>query len=891
MRSIAIFVYRLLLFAYPAEFRRRFGSAMVATFEDLTRQGVARRLLQETLDVLVSAFRERVGKANRPPPVPKGTKMELFWKDLRHAARALIKAPSFTAIAVVSLALGIGANAAIFSMVNAVLLKPMPVKAPEELVAVYATRSTGRMPLLFSYPNFLDLEAETDVFADLVGFQGAPLSLNAGGDPELVWSETVTGSYFSGLGVQAAVGRMFLPDEVATPGASAVAVLSHDFWQRRFSGRESIVGETIELNGHDFTIVGVARSGFTGAKFLGFTPDLWVPVTMHEVVWSGSAGRLERRSGGWLNLRGRLRPGLSLSEAEAALTTIASRLEAQYPDVNAEWRLHAIAAPRKTEPFIEVEIGSFLPAVSVVLFAVVGIVLLIACANVASLQLVRAMGREKEMAVRVSLGATRSRIVRQLLMESLLLALVAGAAGIWLSERLLEGALRLNPVLDFSVGYGVSLDARVLFFTVVVSLVAGIVSGLFPALKIARGDVNTSLKDADPRVQRWAGRRWIVIPQLALSLVALVCAGLLLQSFRNVSSSDPGFETERLLLASVNLGLQGYEEPEGETFHRQLVERLGGLAGVESASLASPLPLDAYAEGERVFPDEDDLGPDKEGMFTFSSTVGVGYFETMGTRLVHGRAFEEHDVEESRPVAIVNETLARRFWPDENALGKRVRLGRDGPAVEIIGVARDGKYLTLGEEPRPYLYLPLLQNYRSPITIVVRTTAAPRSVEPTLRAEVRGLDPTLPVYGVKTVTEFMSRSLAGPKALALIVSMLAALALVLTTVGVYGLMSFSVSQKRHELGIRIALGASKRDVLALFLKQAASLVGIGLAMGLALAWAATRLLASLLYGVSESNPAVFASVAILLAVVALAGSFFPSRRAATLDPIVALRHE
>jgi len=382
-----------------------------------------------------------------------------------------------------------------------------------------------------------------------------------------------------------------------------------------------------------------------------------------------------------------------------------------------------------------------------------------------------------------------------------------------------------------------------------------------------------------------------VIPQLALSLVALVCAGLLLRSFRNASVSDPGFVTEGVLLASVNLGLQGYEKPQGETFHRQLVERVGGLAGVESASLAFPLPLDAYSEGERVFPDEDELGPDEEGMFTFSSTVGVGYFETMGTRLVHGRAFEEHDVEESRPVAIVNETLVRRFWPEENALGKRVRLGRDGPAVEIVGVARDGKYLTLGEEPRPYLYLPLLQNYRSPITIVVRTASAPRSVEPTLRAEVRGLDPTLPVYGVKTVAEFMSRSLAGPKALALTVSMFAALALVLATVGVYGLMSFSVSQKRHELGIRMALGASKRDVLALFLKQAASLVGIGLAMGLALAWAATRLLASLLYGVSESNPAIFASVAILLAVVALAGSFFPSRRATTLDPIVALRHE
>lgn len=823
--------------------------------------------------------------------VIQGTKMELFWKDLRQAARSLARSPSFTAIAAVSLALGIGANTALFSLVNAVILKPMPVKSPEELVAVYATRSTGRTPLNFSYPNYLDLKKETDLFSDLVAFQGAPLSLNVGLEPELVWSEVVTGNYFIGLGVQAAVGRMFVPEEVATPGASAVAVLNHDFWQRRFSGRESIVGETFELNGHDFTVLGVATAGFTGAKFLGFTPDLWVPVMMHEVVWPGSQGLLERRRGGWLNLRGRLKPGLTRIGAGAALATLASRLEAEYPNVNRDWGLHAIAAARKTEPFIEVEIGSVLPVVSVVLFAIVGIVLLIACANVASLQLARSMGREKEMAVRVSMGATRSRILRQLLMESLLLAFIGGAAGIWLSERLLYAALRLNPVLDFSVDYGVSLDAQVLAFTVVVSLLAGIVSGLFPALKVARGDVNASLKDADPRVQRWAGRRWIVLPQLALSLVALVCAGLLLQSFRNVSERDPGFVTEGLLLASVNLALQGYDEAEGEAFHRRLVARLDKLPGVESVSLAFPLPLDAFTEGERIFAGEDRSGPEEEGTFTFSSRVGVDYFETIGTPLVHGRAFQDRDVEKSRQVAIVNETLARRFWPEENALGKRLRLEGDGPAVEVVGVARDGKYVTLGEEPRPYLFLPLLQGYRSPITILVRTAAPPKSLEPSLRAAVRSLDPTLPVYGVRTVGDFMSRSLAGPKALALTVSMFAALALAMTTVGVYGLMSLSVSQKRREIGIRMALGATRGDVLCLFLKQAASLVGMGLLSGLVVAWMSTRVMASLLYGVSADNLAVFLSVAILLAVVALAGSLFPSLRATKLNPIVALRHE
>ncbi len=643
--------------------------------------------------------------------------------------------------------------------------------------------------------------------------------------------------------------------------------------------------------------MGVALQGFTGAKLLGFTPDLWVPITMHRVVWPESAGDediLERRGGGLLNVRGRMNPGVSMSEAEAALEAIAARLEADHPDANEGFRLHVMPAPRKTEPIIDSMIGNAIPLAGATLLGIALMVLLIACANVASLKLARTLGRSGELAIRLSLGATRGRLVRQVALESVLLALVAGLAGLWLSDRLLAAALRLGPVLDFSIDYGVETDWRVWSFTAALVVLTAVLSGILPALRATRGGASLFMKESGLSRQsaRLAWRRLLVIPQVALSLVALVSAGLLVQSFRNAISSDPGFATERILLASIDPGLQGYDSERGESLIRALLDRIRLIPEVESATLAFPLPLDAYTEGHRVFPEGADVSPGEDpGILVFFSTVGDAYFETLETPLSHGRGFDERDGRNSRPVAIVNETLARRFWPGENALGKRFVGSGDDALWEVVGVARDGKYVTLGEESRPYFFLPLRQNYRSPMTLVAKARSEPRSLEPLLRESVLALDPMLPLYGVKTMDEFLSRLIAGPRGLALTTSLFALVALILATVGLYGLMSFTVSQRRHEIGIRAALGASRGQVLALFLGQAARVAGAGIAIGLGLAWASTRVMGGLLFGVDAGSPGVFAFVSVLLAAAALAGSYVPARRATRLDPLETLRHE
>jgi predicted permease len=589
-----------------------------------------------------------------------------------------------------------------------------------------------------------------------------------------------------------------------------------------------------------------------------------------------------------------MKPGVSLSEAEAALEAIAARLEADHPDVNQGFRLHLTPAPRKAEPIVEAELGNAIPLAGTTLLGIALVVLLVACANVASLKLARTLGRSGELAIRLSLGATRGRLVRQVALESVLLALVSGLAGMWLSDRLLGAALRLGPVLDFSIDYGVETDWRVWSFTAALVFITALFSGILPALRATRGDASLSLKEAGlgQKNARLAWRRLLVIPQIALSLVALVSAGLLIRSFQNVSASEPGFATEGILLASLDPDLRGYDAKEGETLVRSLVERTRAIPDVESATVAFPLPLDAYTQGLQISPEGADVSSEEdEGTLVFYSTVGDDYFEVLETPLVHGRSFEEQDDAGSRPVAIVNETLARRFWPGESAIGKRFGGGGDDVLREVVGVARDGKYLTLGEEPRPYLFLPLRQNYRSPMTLVVKTRSAPRSLEPAVREIARSLDPALPLYGVKTMGEFLGRSTSGPRALALIASFFAAVALTLATVGLYGLMSFTVSQRRHELGIRTALGASRGRVLALFLGQAARVAGIGIVIGLGLAWASTRVMGNLLFGVDAGSPVVFAAVSALLAAATLAGSYVPARRAMRLDPLKALRHE
>ena len=822
--------------------------------------------------------------------------MDTLLQDIRYTLRVLGKKPGFAAVAILSLALGIGANVAVFSLVNSVLFKPMPVKEPERLAALYTTEAQSRIPSGFSYPDYVDYRDNSEVFTDLMGFTGMPLNLSAGGDqPELIWGEIVTGNYFSGLGVEPVVGRSFMPEEDLTPNSHPVAVISYSFWQRRFSSDPDIAGKTIKLNNHDFTIVGVAPFGFTGAKFLGFIPDAWVPVMMHGQVMPDSEQILTRRASRFLSLRGRLKEGVSLDEAEAAMNTRARQLEQAYPETNKNLTVNVVDGSTKVEPFITVT--GVLPIISFMMMAIVGLVLLIACANVANLLLARATGRRREVAIRLALGASRTRLIRQLLTESTILSIAGGGLGLLMALWVGDLMMAYYPVLDFTTiepAYDLSLDWRVIGFALAVSIITGFVFGMAPALQASKPDLVPTLKGETSGIggpRRFGLSNMLVIAQVALSLILLITAGLFIRSVQNAEQIDPGFDTQNIMLSSVDLGLQGYTEAKGKDFYKHLVERVSALPGVESAAVAFPLPLDAYDYGTRVDIEGYQPPPD-EGRVRLGYTIaGPGYFRAMGTRLIDGREFTERDSTDAPRVVIINETMASRYWPGQSPIGKRIRVGNErNPFSEVVGLAEDGKYTTLGEAPTPYMFVPLGQNYDGRMTLVVRGARAPQLM-PAIRQEVRALDETLPLFGAKSIQEFMTRSLSGAQFAATLVTLFGVLAMLLAAVGIYGVMNYSVSTRTREIGIRMALGANRVEVLKMILKQGMSLAGIGVVIGLALAFVLTRMMTSLLFGVSATDQITFIAISLLLAVVALAACYIPARRATRVDPMVALRHE
>jgi predicted permease len=686
-----------------------------------------------------------------------------------------------------------------------------------------------------------------------------------------------------------------MPEEDLTPNSHPVAVISNSFWQRRFSSDPDIAGKTIKLNNHDFTIVGVAPFGFTGAKFLGFIPDAWVPVMMHGQVMPDSEQILTRRASRFLSLRGRLKDGVSLEQAEAALNTRARQLEQAYPETNKNLTVNVVDGSTKVEPFITVT--GVLPLISFMMMAIVGLVLLIACANVANLLLARAAGRRREVAVRLALGASRTRLIRQLLTESTILSIAGGGLGLLMALWVGDLMMAYYPVLDFTTiepAYDLSLDWRVIGFALAVSIITGFVFGMVPALQASKPDLVPTLKGETSGIggpRRFGLSNMLVIAQVALSLILLITAGLFIRSVQNAEQIAPGFDTQNIMLSSVDLGLQGYDEAKGKDFYKQLVERVGALPGVESAAVAFPLPLDAYDYGTRVDIEGYQPPPD-EGRVRLGYTIaGPGYFRAMGSRLIDGREFTERDSTDAPRVVIINETMASRYWPGQNPIGKRIRVGNErNPFSEVVGLAEDGKYTTLGEAPTPYMFVPLGQNYDGRMTLVVRGAGAAQLM-PAIRQEVRALDETLPLFGAKTIQEFMTRSLAGAQFAATLVTLFGVLAMLLAAVGIYGVMNYSVSTRTREIGIRMALGANRVEVLKMVLKQGMSLAGIGVVIGLALAFALTRMMASLLFGVSATDQITFIAISLLLALVALAACYIPARRATRVDPMVALRYE
>jgi predicted permease len=815
-----------------------------------------------------------------------------FAQDVRYALRQMRRSPAFTIVAVLTLALGIGANTAIFSFVNTMFLKALPAQDPDLLVNVFHFEGRRGSYSSLSYPDYLDFR-QTGVLEDLAAFSGLTLHLSAGDRNERIEGEIVTRNYFGLLGVQPALGRAFSPEE------QPEVVLGHDFWQRRFGGSPTVLGSTITLNGHPFTVIGIAPKGFAGTQ-LGEPPALWVPLEMHAQLmpspfkdWDMAKARMSNRGTHWLDAIGRLRPGVSVEQANAALKLRARQIAAANPPTgDREWSAVVLPANRsKVWPDAAVTMRRFLG----LLFAVSGLVLLIACVNVAGMLLARSAARAKETAVRLALGATRFHLFRQSITEALLLAWLGGAAGIvlgvWLSA-LLTG-LKLGAWLDLPRP---AFDLRLFLFAAAVSLLAAVLAGVTPAIHAWRRDVLPALKQAPSapgRTGTFAVRWSLVVVQVALSLVLLAATGLLVRSLQNERMIQPGFETRHLLLASFDLHLQGYDEKRSAIFDRQLVERIGNLPGVQSASLAVVVPLSGRRWATNIVLEDDPSGSAPAREYNLNlNLVGPRYFETAGIPVVAGRGFTSVDREGSLPVAIVNESMERRFWPGQNPLGKRFREKGGSHWIEVVGVVRDTKYRELREDFKPCFYRPIFQKPTGAVaTLYARTPGNPGPLSEAIRAEVRALDRSLPLFDVKTMEDHYQEAFAQSRAIAAFVGLFSTVALILAAVGLYGIVSYAVTQARHEIGIRMALGARWHHVLRLFVGRAIKLIVAGLAVGLAGALAAGRLVGSFLYGVEPADASTIAAAVVLLMAVALLASYFPARRAAKVDPVVVLRCE
>jgi predicted permease len=828
--------------------------------------------------------------------------MNALWQDIRYALRQLRKSPGFTAVAVITLALGIGANATVFSFVNDFFLRPLTVKDPEQLVVVLRKIPNHTFPNRLSYPDYLDFRryAEGDgheypavakTFSGLTACRELHAQLSVhGGITERMWLHAVSDNYFSLLGIQPFDGRLFHSTEGKVPGADPVIVLTYDFWRNHLSANSSVIGQTVYLNGLPFTVVGITPHNFHGASW-GAALDGFIPATMIGTIMPAEKSLLSNRGENAFFVIGRLQANASLQHAEAAANDIIGRLQNDYPADHVPGKAVVV---RESMSRPSPHAASFTPLIVSLLMGLVLLVLAIAVANVANLLYARAIGRERELAIRGALGASRWYLTRELLIESVLLALGAGVLGMIVSRCITPDLSRffpqgMPPLLKTGV------DWRTFVFTFGVSLVIGILAGLFPALAATRLNIVSQLKEEN---RAWSNRRHplrtlLVIGQITISCVVLVCTGLTISSLQKLSHMNTGFQSGNLSLASFDLDMQHYDQKKGELFQTQLLEKVRALPGVRYASFAQYMPFEADAGTRSDISAEGQPATDNSHrMATYWQIVEKDFLKTMGISVIQGRGFWLRDDASAPRVAVITDAMAQRLWPNENPIGKRLMVSQY--PVEVIGVIGDVRFLSMADQARPSVFMPLAQNYRGNLTMVVRTEQNQTAIASTLQRVVRELDPDIPLYNFRTMDQQIANS---PLALmplrigSMIAAVQGAIALFLAAMGIYGLVSFSVRRRTHEIGIRLALGANRGDVFRSAAWQGLSHILIGLGAGMVIAIVISRLMSSVLYGISWTDPFTFGSVPLLIIVVAFLASCFPARRAAKVDPMVALRYE
>jgi len=817
-----------------------------------------------------------------------------FLQDLRYAARTLRKSPGFTAVAALTLALGIGANTAIFTIIDTLVLNPLPVARISELAAVNTTQQkmaaqSGELQLL-SFLNFKEFRETTHSFSHLLGHSNPmAITMTDEREPRRIFVELVTANYFDTLGLNPFMGRFFFSSEDTTPGTAAVAVLGYSAWQSRFGGAPDIVGRTIKLNNTPFTIIGIGPKGFKGL-YAVFGPDIWVTSMMAEQILPAPQRKaLSDRAIPLLTAVGRLKPGITLAQARAEMNTIAAALEKEYPDVN---QGQAVALRPLTEAAYGPERQGLLFG-SALLMAIVGFVLLIACSNVANLLLSRAAARRQEIAVRMALGAGRGRLLRQLLTESVLLGLLGGVLGFLFGYAGCQFLWSLRPAEYAQNLADLRINPSVFGFAFVVSVLTGLVFGIVPALRSSRTSVSEMLKEETRTVGRSRSRislaNTLLAGQVAVSLVLLVVAALFLRSIKHEYTIDPGFETKHLALFMLYPGQAGYDQPRTEQFYKQVRGRIAGVPGISFVSWASNLPLWGRKE-TGVTIEGQEQRKKSEAISTVVNTVDLDYFATLGISFVAGRDFTQDDRDISTPVAIVNDTMAAKYWPGQDAIGKRLQLPQGKHNfLQIVGVVKTTNYQSLGEAPQACVYLPLRQNYSDSMILYVKTERDPSATLAAVQNEIRNIDPALPLEDVRTGTKVIDQALWGTKIGVGLLGVFGVLALGLASVGLYGIMAYSVSQRRREIGVRMALGAGQRDVSLFILRQGMVVVFSGIAVGGGLAFLLGRALSRFLYGVSPNDPLSVGGAALVLLVVAFVACYLPARSATRVDPLVALR--